>query len=85
MIEQILVAAFFIGVGVFGIYQYRKTGKLRKAYVALSKPERERLNQEQWHNPKLFVYSKPMSKGMWFSAVIGIFVMIWALLDNAVL
>lgn len=85
MIEQMLVAAFFLGVGVFGIYQYRKTVRLRKAYLTLSKPERDRLDQEQWHDPKLFAYSKPMSKGMWFSAVIAILVFIWALIDNAVL
>lgn len=83
MIEQILAATIFIGLGIFAIYQYRKTIKLRKAYEALSQTEKDRLNKEQWHNPTLFAYSKPMSKSMWVSSIIGLLFFVWALYETS--
>ena len=83
MMEQLFVVAFFAGVGVLGIYQYRKTVRLRRAYEALSPSEKKLLNLKHWNDPRFVAYSRPMTTSMWFSAGIGILIFIWVLVDNA--
>ena len=85
MIDLIIAVSIFIGVSLFGIHQYRKSKKLQQTYRELSDEERKILDHSAWHIPEFVVYTKPMSKGMWVSAIIGILFSIWVLINNATL
>jgi len=85
LVERGIVVLIFLSLGIFGIYQARKTRRHQSEYKKLRKDERERLDKIAWYDPKLFAYSKPMSKGMWVSSLIGVLIFIWALLESAAL
>ncbi|MFY0678558.1 MAG: hypothetical protein JXR18_14870 [Neptuniibacter sp.] len=85
LVESGIAVLIFLSIGAFGIYQARKTRQHQREYENLSEAEKEHLNNTAWDDPKLFAYSKPMSKGMWVSSLLGVFILIWALLDSAAL
>lgn len=85
LVESGIVVLIFLSIGAFGIYQARKTRQHQSKYKKLSEAEKEHLDKIAWNDPKLFAYSKPMSKGMWVSSIIGVLIFIWALLETAAL
>jgi len=85
LVESGIVILIFLSIGVFGIYQARKTRQHQSEYKKLSEAEKERLDKIAWDDPKLFAYSKPMSKSMLVSSLIGVLIFIWVLLETTAL
>ncbi|EAR59566.1 hypothetical protein [Neptuniibacter caesariensis] len=85
LVESGIAVLIFLSIGAFGIYQARKTRRHQSEYKKLLEDEKVHLDKIAWDAPKLFAYSKPMSKGMWVSSLIGVFIFIWALLESAAL
>jgi hypothetical protein len=81
LIENILVVLIVIGIAIFGYAQWRKTRKLQKIYGELSEEEKKIIDRQEYQNPNLFAYAKPMNKGMWIAAIIGVGIFIWALVS----
>ena len=81
-IEQIIVVLISIGFVILGYNQWRKSRKLQKIYNQLSEEEKKVIDKNEFQNPNIFAYAKPMNKGMWFAAIIGVGFFIWVLLTK---
>jgi hypothetical protein len=84
LIENILVVLIFIGIAIFGYTQWRKSRKLQKIYSEFSDEEKKVIDRQESQNPNLFAYAKPMNKGLWLAAIIGIGAFIWVLLSKVI-